>query len=326
MECLPGCFYPTEVVFVDDSESYLQALSLFFQKVPGVILKTFKNPQEALEYINARVVVQQGVNWEQENCFTPNCYALKLNVFSLHRQIYNAHRYGQISVVIADYDLTEKYMNGVEFCRRISGKNIQKILFTGQADRSFVIQAFNDNVIQRYLSKNEVKDISDILEIVKAAQKRYFMSCTASLNIALCSNPQFPLAVHSEKFHQLFNRIVDQGNIIEYYLLDGVGSFLLVDVSNKAQLLVVQNEDQVKANYCDLQDELEDKQLEALKSGALIYFNTRFWNDTHHQTYGELIPAEVLVDGSNKFFYGLTTNVAAFARDRMAFLERVYER
>ena len=320
MECLPGCFYPTEVIFVDDSENYLRVLSMFFKNIPSVILKTFQDPQEALNYINTRAAAQQQVNWEQENCFTPNSYALKLNVFSLHKQIYNPHRYAQISVVIADHDLTEKYMSGIEFCRRIEDKNIQKILFTGQADRSFVIQAFNEGVIQRYLSKGDVKDIKDILEIVETAQQRYFMACTDSLNVALRSNPQFPLAVLSEKFHQLFNRIVEQRNIVEYYLLDGLGSFLLVDASHKVQLLIVQNEDQIKANCLDLQDEVDTEQLEALKSGRQIYYNPHFWDDSPRSSHDELIPAEVLVDGPNRFFYGITSNVEGFEQDRMAFL------
>ena len=322
MECLPGCFYPTEVVFVDDNESYLRVLSMFFQNIRDIILKTFKDPQKALDYINNRVAAQQRIHWEQENCFTPNSYALKLNVFSLHKQIYNPHRYGQISVVIADHDLTEQYMTGIEFCRHIEDKNIQKILFTGQADRSFVIQAFNDGIIQRYLSKGDVKDIKDILEIVKTAQRRYFVACTASLNVVLRSKPQFPLAVHSEKFHQLFNHIVEQRNIVEYYLLDGVGSFLLVDASNKVQLLIVQNEDQIKANCLDLQDEVEADQLEAMKEGRLIYYSTQFWDDSPHLTHSELIPAEVLVDGSNRFFYSITDNVEAFDQKRMIFVGR----
>lgn len=321
MECLPGCFYPTEVIFVDDSESYLQVLAMFFKNIRGIILKTFKNPQEALDYINARAAAQQRINWEQENCFTPNCYALKLNVFSLHKQIYNPHRYAQISVVIADHDLTEKYMNGIEFCKRIRDKNIQKILFTGQADRAFVIQAFNEGVIQRYLSKSDVKNADDILGIVKAAQHRYFAACTASLNVALRSNPQFPLAIHSEKFHELFNHIIEQRNIIEYYLLDGVGSFLLVDDSNKALLLVVQNEDQVKANCLDLQDDVDDNQLEDLRNGRLIYYNTGFWDKDQQRTHAGFISAETLVDGTNKFFYGITEDVDAFEKERMVFLK-----
>ena len=321
MECLPGCFYPTEVVFVDDSDSYLQALSMFFKNIHGIRLKTFKDPQKALAYINDRIAAQQRIHWEQENCFTPNCYALKLNVFSLHKQIYNPHRYAQISVVIADHDLTEKYMNGIEFCRRIEDKNIQKILFTGQADRSFVIEAFNDGVIQRYLSKADVKDVKDILGIIEAAQCRYFMACTASLNVALRSHPQFPLAIHSKKFHQLFHQIIKQYHIAEYYLLDGVGSFLLVDDSNKVQLLVVQNEDQIKANYMDLQDEVEAHQLEALKEGRLIYYCTCFWNNQPHNAYTEFLPSKVLIDGPHKFFYGITSNVQAFDQEHMSFLK-----
>lgn len=321
MECLPGCFYPTEVLFVDDSETYLQTLSLFFKNIRGILLKTFKDPQEALNYINTRANAQQRVNWEQENCFTPNCYALKLDVFSLHKQIYNPHRYAQISVVIADHDLTEKHINGIEFCRHIQDKNIQKLLFTGQADRKFVIQAFNDGVIQRYLSKSDVKGIDDILNIVKTAQQRYFMACTASLNVALRSHPKFPLAIHSEKFHALFQRLLEQHNIVEYYLLDAVGSFLLVDNSNKAQILVVQNEDQVEANCLDLQDEVDEERLKALKDGRLIYYNARFWNDSLQTSHAEIISAETLLDGPHKFFYGITSNVDAFDKERMSFLK-----
>jgi CheY-like chemotaxis protein len=320
MECPPGCFYPTEVIFVDDSESYLQMLSLFFKDIRSILLKTFKDPQEALAYIKTRATAQQQINWEQENCFTPNCYALKLNVFSLHKQIYNPHRYAQISVVIADYDLTEKCMDGIEFCRRIDDKNIQKILFTGQTDREFVIQAFNEGIIQQYLPKSNVKNIKDILDIIKAAQSRYFMACTASLDVALRSDQRFPLALHSKKFHQLFNRIIEQHNIIEYYLLDGVGSFLLVDGSNKTQLLVVQNEDQVSANCLELQDEISNDKLEALKEGKFIYYNTLFWNNNPQHAYQALIPSETLTDGPHKFFYGITESKEAFDRDRMVFL------
>ena len=320
MQCLPGCFYPTEVVFVDDSESYLRALSIFFRNIPGIILKTFKDPQEALNHIATRASVQQRVNWEQENCFIPNCYALKLNVFSLHHQIYDSHRYAQISVVIADYNLTEHCMNGIEFCRRIENKNIQKILFTGQAHREFVIQAFNDGIIHRYLPKDEVKTTNDILDIIKTAQLRYFTACTASLSMALRSSEQFPLAIYSEKFHQLFNHILEQRNIVEYYLLDGVGSFLLVDASHQIQLLAVQNEDQVGANCLELQDEVDSEQLKALKEGRLIYYNTHFWDNHPEHQHNELIPSEVLVDGGHKFFYGITSNIEVFEKERTVFL------
>lgn len=320
MKCLPGCFYPTEVVFVDDSESYLRALSVFFRDIPGIILKTFKDPQEALDYIATRASVQQRVNWEQENCFIPNCYALKLNVFSLHQQIYDIHRYAQISVVIADYNLTEQYMNGIEFCKRIENKNIQKILFTGQANCEFVIQAFNDGLIHRYLPKNKVKNTGDILDIIKTAQLYYFMTCTASLSVALHSHEKFPLAIYSEQFHQLFNHILEQRNITEYYLLDGVGSFLLIDTEHKIHLLVVQNEDQVGANCLELQDEISGDQLKALKEGRLIYYNTHFWDNQPQHPHDELIPSKVLIDGAHKFFYGITSNVEIFEKERMVFL------
>gem|GEM_PF-3651179 len=95
---------------------------------------------------------------------------------------------------------------------------------------------------------------------------------------------------------------------------------MLVDASHKVQLLIVQNEDQIKANCLDLQDEVDTEQLEALKSGRQIYYNPHFWDDSPRSSHDELIPAEVLVDGPNRFFYGITSNVEGFEQDRMAFL------
>ena len=129
MGSLPKCFYPTEVVFIDNSEIYLQTLGLFFGSNPyPTVFKTFSDPEQALCYINNKKKAPPQTFWEPEDTFSSNSYAFKLNVFSLHKKIYDSNRFKQISVVIADYDLGPNCINGVELCNRIPNKYLQKIL------------------------------------------------------------------------------------------------------------------------------------------------------------------------------------------------------
>ena len=106
MESLPGCFFPTEVVFIDDSEIYLQTLTLFCEShLKHLNLKTFSNPQEALEYVASKQKPCFEQFFQTEDTFCSNCYAMKLNVFSLHKMIYDPKRFSQISHAVLSYFL-----------------------------------------------------------------------------------------------------------------------------------------------------------------------------------------------------------------------------
>lgn len=323
MNPLPGCFYPTEVVFVDDSEIYLQTLELFFENNPHrIIFKTFCNADDALDYINQKSDKASNNFWEHEDTFFPNCYALKLNVFSLHEQIYNSQRHNQISVVIADYDLGHQQKNGVDFCKKIKDKNIHKILFTGQTDHNFVIDAFNAGIINQYVQKQKVNSLEDVLAIVQEAQKKYFINRTEFLQVALQPQPNFPLAIYSTEFIKYFKKLLQKNNIEEYYLLDAVGSSLLIDKHHNISVCVVQNEDECNANYLEQKDELKPTELQQLKSGKIIYYNSRFWNNQTKVSQG-FLKADCIEDSSLnvKFFYGLLKTPLWIDKDQVKFFQ-----
>ena len=323
MNPLPGCFYPTEVIFVDDSEIYLQTLELFFENNPhGIIFKTFSNVNDALDYINQKTDNDLNDFWEHEDCFSPNCYAFKLNVFSLHKQIYNSQRHNQISVVIADYDLGHQQSNGVEFCKKIKNKNIHKILFTGQTDHNLVIDAFNAGLINQYIPKQKVNSLSDILSVVQEAQKKYFINRTEFMQVALQPQSNFPLAIYSAEFVKYFKEILLKNDIEEYYLLDAVGSSLLIDKNHNINICIVQNEDECHANYLDQKDELDAKTQEQLKSGKIIYYNSSFWNNQTKPCQGFL--KAVCIEDSNfkvKFFCGLLKTPLWINKDQVKFFQ-----
>lgn len=305
METLPGCFFPTEVVFIDDSEIYLQTLTLFCEShLKHLKLKTFSKAKEALEYIASKQKPCFEQFFQTEDTFCSNCYAMKLNVFSLHKMIYDPSRFSQISVILADYNLGPDQMNGVDFCKSINDKNIQKILFTAETDRSFVIKAFNEDYIQKYVSKQEVGSFEKVVNLISQAQEHYFFEYTKSIQIALKENSKFSLAIYSEAFQTYFKNFLKKNSIKEYYLLDAVGSYLMIDDANRIKILFVQNEDQCKANYLEQKEELDPELREKLKEGKVVYCNTSFWTQETKKANSFFVPAECVQDAqSNAKFY-----------------------
>ncbi|MDR0755843.1 MAG: hypothetical protein LBE99_02945 [Puniceicoccales bacterium] len=284
-ECLPCCCYPTEVVFLDDSQSYLQMLELFFQQsnLP-VSPKLFSNAHEALDYINAsdKMVHRQALFahlLKHVDTFQINNYALTVNVFDLHRVAYNPNRLSQISVIVSDYDLGDQG-TGIDFCKAIVDKNIQKILLTGQSEHDFVIKAFNEGFIQRFVHKQEINDFDDIVQILTKAQRAYFQQITKTIIEAVGSRPHFPLAVYCLQFQTFFENLLKNYDIVEYYLLDPVGSYLLLDKAGVSRILFVQNQDQHQANLLDLKDEIGQsisQEMEApLRRGEYIVCNPTY--------------------------------------------------
>lgn len=322
MEILPGCFFPTEVVFIDDSEIYLQTLALFTEShFKHINFKTFSKPQEALDYILSKPKFSYERFFQVEDTFCSNCYAMKLNVFSLHKMIYDPSRFSQISVVLTDYDLGPNQMNGVDFCKKIVDKNIQKILFTGQTDRNFVIQAFNENYIEKYVPKQEIKDFGMIINLVTQAQENYFFECTKAIQIALKKDTNFPLAIYSDDFQVYFHDFIRKNNIKEYYLLDAVGSYLLIDKESRLKVLFIQNEDQCLANYLELQDEINSDLQEKLKTRELVYCNTNFWTQENQKSDPIFVPAECIQDQKSgaKFYCACLQNVNFIDLSKLAF-------
>ena len=312
MESLPGCFFPTEVVFIDDSEIYLQTLTLFCEShLKHLKIKTFSKPQEALEYVASKPKPCFEQFFQAQDTFCSNCYAMKLNVFSLHKMIYDPKRFSQISVILADYNLGPNEMNGVEFCKAIHEKNIQKILFTAETDRSFVIKAFNDDYIQKYVSKQEVGSLEKVINLICQAQERYFFENTKSIQIALKENPAFPLAIYSETFQTYFRNFVEKNNIREYYLLDAVGSYLMIDNENRIKILFVQNEDQCRANYLEQKEEVDSELCAKLEVGEMVYCNTSFWTQENKKTNSLFVPADCIQDAQSgaKFYCACLQNV-----------------
>lgn len=232
-----SCFFPTTVVLVDDDFAFLRLLQMSLENAPFVC-KTFSDAAEALDFINTssrdnKLDCSSLIRNGEEG--TSEYKSILLDIGGLHTEIYSPMRFSKVSVVVSDYRMPS--MNGVEFCSKITDKNIQKVLLTGLAEDRVGIDAFNAGYISCFSHKN----LSiDLLDIVNRSARKFFSIYTD----CMLQYTSFGELRHLKDpvFADFFYRVFAQGNFVEYYMLDSCGSYLLVTADGKMRVLGVLTE------------------------------------------------------------------------------------
>ncbi|CDZ79388.1 response regulator FixJ [Legionella massiliensis] len=217
-------YFKTEVVLTDDNENFLNALNHKLSN--NYLLKPFPNPNNALNYIvssyennliaNASNFIKEASYEDDDNYFVE---------FSKIRSLAdNSQRNKVISVVIVDYSMP--LMNGIEFCEKISHLPILKIMLTGHADFNVAINAFNRGIIDRFLLKDSKNMLYNINESIDIMQKTFFEKQSFPLLSCLSANKNTLVSLSEYSNH--FKDIVKNLNAIEYYVLDTLGSYLII--------------------------------------------------------------------------------------------------
>ena len=216
---IPTCYFPSTALFLDDSRDFL--LNFVLQLDEGVAYRTFNSPRQALDYIHSKRCEQDLVSQhclteytEAKNCPLTN-HTINLDLAAIYAEIYNPHRFSEISVVVVDYAMPG--MDGLEFCRRIENSNIKKILLTGQADEKLAIAAFNEGLIHRYIKKSDVNAAALITKSIYDLQLQYFQ--TMSDMVVRMLSVTSPNCLRDKKFAQFFSQLRDEKGIVEYYLV-----------------------------------------------------------------------------------------------------------
>lgn len=217
-------FTPTEVVLVDDDVITLEEQKITLRSSATTLI-SFENPFEALEYIN--------------NSSKKSDERMDLN--ALHRHIYSPKRLKQISTIIVDYDMPG--MNGLDVCRQITDPHIQKIMLTGAATMDVAIEAFNEGIIHQFIQKNDPDVFAKLQHAVLKAQEKYFESLTFELMHHLQNEYPENSIVYDSTFIDCFEKLMIENKVVEYYLLDTMGSFLFLSETGKPSVLFIFNEE-----------------------------------------------------------------------------------
>ena len=308
---LPVYYYPTTTVFVDDSKAFLINFSLQLQS--DLAFKLLHTSKEALHYIgiahNSSYVSERSVDTSQESSGNPiTNHTITLNLSSIQQEIYNSKRFSEVAVVIVDYNMP--VIDGLEFCRELANNPIKKILLTGKGDEKVAVTAFNEGIIDSYIQKNETQVIEHVNGKVLNLQTKYFQAITEKMSsIITRESPSF---ISDPLFCQFFHDLCKANNIVEYYLLELTGSFLMLDADANPSILVVKRYEDLNVHYEFAKDNEAPKSiLQIIRNGEKIPFTWQaddyFASLKAEDWEKQLFPASEM-EGRETYYYSFIKN------------------
>lgn len=243
---IPIFSFPTKVVLVDDDPSFLNDLQIFLDKTIASY-RLFNSSKKALRFFNqvATFLTDNIFFLENQESYEWGTQSFSLNFSNIKNIALNSQRFDQVSVVIADYNMPN--MDGLELLKNIHSTHITKILLTGEANEATAIEAFNDGIIHKYIRKQDSNLIAKIKMAIAESQKKAFCGLSSKL---IFSNSLFndTFMLYSEPALEAFYwQILKEKNIVESYLADKHGSYLLLDAKGNSSGFFVRTEDQLRA-------------------------------------------------------------------------------
>ena len=234
----PTCFHhPVKIVFLDDNQTFLNVLSMDFGQKENMVMLT--DPDNAMLLINqSRGDIVESIRMEDSD--TVDC---KRGLEDNHilNIIYDKSRFDNVAVLVIDYEMPT--INGIEFCKKLKDKNIYKILLTAEADKDMAISAFNSGIINKFILKTNDNLYEEILISIEDLTFKYFNELAKS---SLKGGDSVKRLLNNDSYKKIFKEVMTNSDAVEYYLVDGLGSYLFLDKNAKPTWLIVC--DQRKAN------------------------------------------------------------------------------
>ncbi len=307
-------YYPTTVIFVDDSADFLANLCL--QLNSNLAFRRFHSPHDALIAINGSCVSSTSIDdffslYNSREDDLMGQHVINVSLGRIHREVHNDQRFEQVSVVVVDYDMPD--MNGLEFCRGIHNPNIKKILLTGVADEKIAVQAFNEGIINSFIRKHDVDAVGILGNAIREMQNQYFGQLEQKLSDALSVGSH--LFLSDSKFAQRVREIKVSLGIVEHYIVCEPEGLLMLDGEGRSYLLMVRTAEQYRADYEIAYDQNAPLDiLNQLRRGvALPYFERD--QDNFSPSYTENLPkmfAAEEFEGKHWYMYSVIDRPAAF--------------
>lgn len=237
---IPLCFYPTQVVFVDDDSEFLTTLSMVFSKQFNV--KLFDDTTLALNHINEHQRAHHFLEKNEKPKLEGDSEVWVKQVLTRQNlKRFDELRAREVSVVVVDYSMPT--MNGIEFCENLKNPSIKKILLTGHATSRDAVKAFNNNTIHYYLRKNDDNMIEELEATIHQLQHAYFNELSSSIKAeAIDSGTPF---FADPQLARYFRTACESIGVTEYYYLTNPSRFALRTTSQDKFLCVIYTEEDI---------------------------------------------------------------------------------
>lgn len=308
---LPMCYYPTTVICVDDQKSFLSELKNSLDQ--NYLTRFYSNPHQVIRYFSeyqANPFIHQCMIAD-EDAQQQNYLSHHIDLRTIHQQIYNPTRFEQVSVLVADYAMPP--MNGLECYSAIDDPYLKKLLLTGQAQHDLAVKAFNDKRIDHFIQKSQPNLMRTVNDIIHRLQLNYFIDLVDKSVMG-----QMPASLHDPAFIQLFSRLCQENGIVEYYLLDNQGSFLLLDRDANPFWLLVNSDAEMASLTAHAQgEEVSTRIVDALeKRQCVLYLHGGEDFSVSADNWGDYLYPATMLEGNTKYYYAFFSGSANIGIER----------
>lgn len=316
MAVIACCNFPTTLMVLDDDTEFLESIRIFMSKKYKCFCANNADNARDILLKNrgwTKNLLKKGVSrvYDQEDI---SLFSVGTDIGLLKDQVYNPNRFKNIAIVMVDYDMPN--INGLEFVRSLRDSQIKVIMLTGKAKQETVIKAFNDHEIHRYVSKGDPDYLKKILQYLDELQTEFFFDFSKFI---LDSIKQSESQVFENKsFIALFNKIVRENEIVEYYLLDESGSFLMLDASAQNQVWFIVKSKENIDHFYELAKNERDMPTDVVKKLKDYELLTQFKTKDEERaaaTSWHFVEAQPL-DNKKQYFYAIIKNNEHFQMER----------
>lgn len=303
------CYHPTAIIAIDDDKTFLMAMSRHLG-IPN--LRYFTSPTEAIENLQNQnpfkrlkeKLFKTSQTYSEDIDSMADQYSSHINLKKLHEEIYCADRFNDASVLIIDYHMGE--INGIDVCKKLINHPAKKILLTGGTDKEKIaIEAFNNGIINRFISKADSNFPDQLKHAISMLQNTYFKDLTTSL---VPNSSTIPL-LEKTHYQNFIRNLKTELNADEFYLLDTSGSALFL--SNGAPTWLIIKSSNELNDYINLASEAEYSEniFNELKNHKKIPF---FFSDDDYQIpvhlWGDYLHECTPLPGNSNYFYSIIKN------------------
>lgn len=294
------CYYPTHVAFIDDDAYLLDAIKLALGGKFSCI--TYTDPTKALNHANEFKKLEWGSIANDADLYHSESDQLIKNALNISaKKMENNSRYNEVSVVVVDYDMPE--MNGLDFCRLLKNPNIKKIMLTGRIGADEAVQAFNEGLINYYISKSDSSLTDKLRTAIENMQVQYFLDISSSVKIKAIDN-NHSLFIDS-KLSEYIEKKLEEFQVDEYYFLTHPNRYLLKSVNGDYSTLFIYSRYDLNQQIEVIKEEAGPKELiDALKTGRYVpYFLSEdgFYDQSNFDPTKTLIVADV-IEGQDTYY------------------------
>ncbi len=265
-------FYPTTVAIIDDDVRFLESFDELLRR--EFIVRRFTSPQLGLNHLvgadaeHLSRIARLGAYATAQGSPADEFDRLQIILSSYIGQLRGyPRRFETVSVAIVDLNMPG--VDGLMICRALRRRPVRTILLTGNASEKLALRAFNEGLIDRFVSKHEPDLMAVIAAHVRDLQQAYFRRVTTTIKDTL--SLQCLRFMTDGAFLRAFADICAEQKIVEYYVKADPPGVELIRSNGETSILLVLGDHEMRQRIEVARDAgARDDMLDAMERGRVI--------------------------------------------------------